>query len=91
MMSIPSTNIDLDSDDEAALKASKPQKPLKKCNRSYNLMGADAPSLTKVQSDAEESPLSMLNAKFKSFKQPKSRVNLHDTQTVTLQNHNDKS
>ena len=41
VMSLPSTTIDLDSEDEAALNAAKPLKPLKKCTRAYDLIGGE--------------------------------------------------
>jgi hypothetical protein len=38
-----SSTIDLDSEDEAALEASKPKKPLKKSNRKFDLVGGELP------------------------------------------------
>lgn len=48
VMSIPSTTIDLDSEDEAALNAAKPSRPLKKCNRAYDLVGAEPATKNKT-------------------------------------------
>lgn len=52
VMSIPSTTIDLDSEDEAALNAAKPLRPIKKCTRAYDLIGGEAPLSTNLTAQA---------------------------------------